>query len=109
MNLPSTLPAFNFSAIACIKEITKHLLLGGIYFVACIAAFWVGTNLETVPESSAIFIPAGIKIAFYLLSPTRYWVTLWLSSRALAAHFGYLGSGVWEFNLLQGVNFDQAA
>lgn len=102
MNLPSTLPAFNFSAIACIKEITKHLLLGGIYFVACIAAFWVGTNLETVPESSAIFIPAGIKIAFYLLSPTRYWVTLWLSSRALAAHFGYLGSGVWEFNLLHG-------
>ncbi|HDZ33798.1 MAG TPA: sensor histidine kinase [Pseudoalteromonas sp.] len=102
MNLPNTLPAFNFSIAATVKEITKQFVIGVIYFIACIAAFWVGANLETVPESSAIFIPAGIKIAFYLLSPTRYWITLWISSRALAAHLGYTMTGVWEFNLLHG-------
>ncbi|MEI8653048.1 MASE1 domain-containing protein [Pseudoalteromonas sp. Hal273] len=102
MNLPNTLLAFNFSIAATAKEITKQFVVGVIYFIACIAAFWVGANLETVPESSAIFIPAGIKIAFYLLSPTRYWITLWISSRALAAHLGYTMTGVWEFNLLHG-------
>ena len=102
MNLPNVSSLFNVSFTTAYKEVAKQLLVGLIYFIASLAAFWVSQNLETVPESSAIFIPAGVKIAFYLLTPTRYWLTLWVVSRALAAQLGLTYSGVWEFDLFHG-------
>ena len=102
MNLPNVSSLSNASFTTAYKEVAKQLLVGLIYFIASLAAFWVSQNLETVPESSAIFIPAGVKIAFYLLTPTRYWLTLWVVSRALAAQLGLTYSGVWEFDLFHG-------
>ena len=102
MNLPNVSSLSNVSFTTAYKEVAKQLLVGLIYFIASLAAFWVSQNLETVPESSAIFIPAGVKIAFYLLTPTRYWLTLWVVSRALAAQLGLTYSGVWEFDLFHG-------
>lgn len=107
MSLLSLSPSFSFFITTAFKQVTKQLLVGLVYFVIFAATFWLSKNLETVPESSAIFIPAGIKIAFFLLLPTKYWLTLWVTSRLLAAFVGAFNNEVlalaqWDFNLFHG-------
>lgn len=72
------------------------------YLIALCASTWVSNHLETVPQSSAIFLPAGIKLAFVIMFPTRYWPIIWLASRLYAAYLGSFYTQQWHLNLLHG-------
>ncbi|MBS3798533.1 MASE1 domain-containing protein [Pseudoalteromonas sp. BDTF-M6] len=83
-------------------ELGLQLLCACVYFVLLGGAFWLSSFLETAPESSAIYLPAGVKLAFALLLPYRFWPNLWLTSRLFAAYLGLHYNQQWQFELWHG-------
>ncbi|MEJ6495743.1 MULTISPECIES: hypothetical protein [Pseudoalteromonas] len=61
-------PFVNVSVNQAFAEFTKQALVAVIYFVTLCFSSWVSNHLETVAQSSAIFLPAGVKLAFLLSS-----------------------------------------
>lgn len=63
------------------KELLQFSALGiasGLLF----SLFWLAsTSLETIPNSVSWFLPAGIRLAFYALSPIKSWPFLYVFDR----------------------------
>lgn len=95
-------PFVNVSVNQAFAEFTKQALVGVIYFVTLCFSSWVSNHLETVAQSSAIFLPAGVKLAFFIIFPIRFWPILWFSSRLYAAYIGMFYNDAWHFDLLHG-------
>ncbi|MEM0516523.1 MASE1 domain-containing protein [Pseudoalteromonas sp. YIC-827] len=85
-----------------ITESAQQLLCSCAYFILLSATFWLSGYLETAPQSSAIFLPAGVKLAFALVLPYRFWPNLWLTSRLFAASLGLHYDQQWQFELWHG-------
>ncbi|MGO3848053.1 MAG: MASE1 domain-containing protein [Pseudoalteromonas prydzensis] len=95
--------SFTPPAANILRATTKQLTVCIAYLIALAAASWVSNHLETVPQSSAIFLPAGIKLAFVIIFPTRYWPMIWFASRLYAAYLGSFYTQQWHLNLFHGV------
>ena len=80
-------------------QLGQQLLVAICFFALLAAASGLSNLLETVAQSSAIYLPAGVKLAFVLILPTRFWPLLWLTSRLYAAYQGTFYTGVWHFEL----------
>ncbi|GAA72645.1 ATP-binding protein [Pseudoalteromonas sp. BSi20439] len=102
MNWPRVIAATPPAAII-LRAATKQLTVCITYLIALAVASWVSNHLETVPQSSAIFLPAGIKLAFVIILPTRYWPMIWFASRLYAAYQGSFHTQQWHLNLFHGV------
>ncbi len=95
-------PFKSLNSISLMTELFKQLSILFIYFIALYFSSWVSNYLETVAQSSAIYLPAGIKLAFMVMMPSRFWPTLWLTSRLYAAYLGIYYNSEWEIDLFHG-------
>ena len=86
-----------------LKSISHHLTISLSYFAFLATSSWLSNLLETAPQSSAIYLPAGVKLAFALVVPTRYWLTLWLVSRLYASYQGIFYTGEWNIDLFHNI------
>ena len=86
-----------------VNHASTHVLVSIIYFALLAMSSWLSNLLETAPQSSAIYLPAGVKLAFALILPTRYWLTLWLVSRLYASYLGVFYTGQWQVDLFHGL------
>ena len=85
-----------------ITEVFNQLLVFALYFLALYLSSWVSNHLETVTQSSAIYLPAGVKLAFFVILPVRFWPMLWIASRLYASYSGVYYNGEWSFDLFHG-------
>ncbi|WP_249362669.1 MULTISPECIES: MASE1 domain-containing protein [unclassified Pseudoalteromonas] len=80
----------------------NQLLVFALYFLALYLSSWVSNHLETVAQSSAIYLPAGVKLAFFVIFPMRFWPMLWIASRLYASYLGVYYNNEWNFDLFHG-------
>ncbi|WP_217875689.1 MASE1 domain-containing protein [Pseudoalteromonas shioyasakiensis] len=90
------------SSLSLITEAFNQLLVFALYFLALYLSSWVSNHLETVAQSSAIYLPAGVKLAFFVIFPVRFWPMLWIASRLYASYLGVYYNDEWSFDLFHG-------
>lgn len=63
------------------KEVIQYSALGIAFGISFAITFWVSTSLETIPNTVSWYLPAGVRLAFYALSPVRSWPFVYFFSR----------------------------
>ncbi len=91
-----------YASRSFLTEVFNQLLVFALYFLALYLSSWVSNHLETVTQSSAIYLPAGVKLAFFVILPVRFWPMLWIASRLYASYVSVYYNGGWSFDLFHG-------
>jgi two-component system sensor histidine kinase UhpB len=91
-----------YASRSFLTEVFNQLLVFALYFLALYLSSWVSNHLETVTQSSAIYLPAGVKLAFFVILPVRLWPMLWIASRLYASYLSVYYNGGWSFDLFHG-------
>ncbi len=101
MNWRNCMP-IHVNSVNVVIELSKQLLTFILYFVGLYCSSLISNHLETVAQSSAIYLPAGVKLAFFVIFPLRFWPILWFTSRLYAAYLGVYYNNEWDFDLFHG-------